>query len=163
MRRTILAAIGITLLAATPALAGPPWISIEIPVNPYNSITRNAFCLVRVYHHGDAANFPVSGSAEGIVNGDRRSSALTIKDTGIPGLYAVNYSPSKEGTWMLVLRVGKDQEHGSATVMVTLNSEGQIQSASVPTHRRDGWDIPDQVTAGDVDRILREHLALARR
>jgi hypothetical protein len=163
MRRPILALLGLTLLAATPALAGPPWISIEIPANPYNSITRNAFCLVRVYHHGDAADYPVSGSAEGVVDGNRRSTALTIRDTGIPGLYAVNYQPSKDGTWMLVLRVGQDSEHGTATVLVKLNSDGQIASASVPTHRRDGWDIPDQVSSADVDRMLKEYVALARR
>ncbi len=163
MRRPVLAALALTLLLATPALAGPPWISIEIPANPYNSITRNAFCLVRVYHHGDAAYYPVSGSAEGMVDGQRRSNALNIKDTGIPGLYAVNYTPSKDGTWMLVLRVGKEKEHGTATVVVKLNRDGQIASASVPTHRQDNWDIPDEVSAADVDRMLREHVALANR
>ena len=55
MRRPLLVAAALTLLATTPAFAGPPWISIEIPANPYNSTTRGAFCLVRVYHHGDAA------------------------------------------------------------------------------------------------------------
>lgn len=163
MRRPIFAAIAFSLLSVTPALAGPPWISIEIPANPYNSITRNAFCLVRVYHHGDVAYYPVSGSAEGMVNGARRSDQLTIKDTGIPGLYAVNYQPSKDGTWMLVLRVGQDKEHGSATVIVRLNRDGQIASASVPTHRHDGWDIPDVVSSADVDRMVREQVALANR
>lgn len=161
MRRIALA-LGLTLLAATPALAGPPWISIEIPANPYNAITRNAYCLVRVYHHGDAAYYPVTGSAEGVVGGQRKSNQLTIKDTGIPGLYAVNYQPSKDGTWMLVLRVGKEKDHGTATVLVRLR-DGQIASASVPTHRQDNWDIPDEVTAADVDRMLREQVALARK
>ncbi len=163
MRRFMLAPLALTLLAAAPAVAGPPWISIEFPANPYNSITRNAFCLVRVYHHGDPAYYPVTGAAEGMVNGARRTQPLSIQDTGIPGVYAVNYTPSKDGIWMLVLRVGKDGEHGTATAVVKLNRDGQIASASVPTHRRDGWDIPDEVSAGEVDRLLREQVALANR
>lgn len=162
MRRPpLLTTLALTVLATTPALAGPPWISIEIPANPYNSMTRNAFCLVRVYHHGDAAYYPVSGSAEGLVDGARRSSEVSFRETGMPGVYAVNYQPSKEGAWLLVLRVGKDQEYGGATVVVTLNRDGQIASARVPMHRRDGHDIPAQVGKADVDRMLREQVAQA--
>lgn len=161
MRRSILATVALSLLAATPAVAGPPWISIEIPANPYSSATRNAFCLVRVYHHGEAAYYPVSGSAEGLVDGARRSGTVSFKDTGMPGVYAVNYQPAREGTWLLILRVGQDQEHGTATVVVRLSRDGQIASAQVPTHRHDGWDIPDQVGAADIDRMLREEVAKA--
>jgi len=159
MRRPLLAAAALTLLVTTPAFAGPPWISIEIPANPYNSATRGAFCLVRVYHHGDVAYYPVSGSAEGLVGTDRRSVKLDFKDTGMPGVYAVNYQPAKDGTWLLLLRVGADQEHGSATVVLTLNRNGQIASARVPTHRKDAWEIPDQISPSDVDRMLHEQMA----
>ena len=162
MRRPLLASLALSLLAATPAFAGPPWISIEIPANPYNPATRGAFCLVRVYHHGDAAYYPVSGSAEGLVNGARRSSALSLQETGTPGVYAVNFQPSKDGTWLLLLRIGEDKEHGSATVVVRLSRDGEIASARVPTHQRDGWTIPDQISPADVDRMLREQVAQAR-
>ena len=35
------------LLVAAPAsgLKGPPWISIELPANPYDNSTRDAFLL----------------------------------------------------------------------------------------------------------------------
>ena len=63
--------------AATPtvttAVAGPPWISIEYPVNPYDRTTKDAFLLVHAFHHGNATDFPVNGTAEGLVNGQRRS------------------------------------------------------------------------------------------
>ena len=162
MRRPILATLALSLLATTPALAGPPWISIEIPANPYNSATRGAYCLVRVYHHGDPAYYPVSGSAEGLINGARRSVLLSLRETGMPGVYAVNFQPEKDGTWLLVMRIGQDQEHGSATMVVRLNRDGEIASASVPTHQRDNWLIPDRVTPADVDRMLREQVAQAR-
>jgi hypothetical protein len=162
MRRPLLATLALSLFATSPAFAGPPWISIEIPANPYNPSTRDAFCLVRVYHHGDVAYYPVSGSAEGLVNGARRSSALSFRETGMPGVYAVSYRPSKEGTWLLVLRVGEEKQKGSATVVVQLNRDGEIASARVPTHQREGWTIPDEISPADVDRMLREQVAQAR-
>ena len=40
-------------LFAAPALAkGPPWISIELPANPYDQTMRGAFLLVHAFHHG---------------------------------------------------------------------------------------------------------------
>jgi len=42
----------VSALVATPALAGPPWISIELPANPYDQATRGAFLLVHAFHHG---------------------------------------------------------------------------------------------------------------
>jgi hypothetical protein len=140
---------------AAPAFAGPPWISIEMPVNPYNSQTRDAFCLVRVYHHGDAAYYPLNGTAEGLVNGERRTVKLDIHETDTPGLWAVRYQPATEGTWLLVLRVGTDEDHGSATVLVSIGRGGAITAARVPTHRQGSYLLPSQVTAQDVDAALR--------
>src|SRR2546429_260939 len=43
-------------LLATPAFGveGPPWISIELPVNPDDQTPRDAFLLVLPFHHGTA-------------------------------------------------------------------------------------------------------------
>lgn len=156
MRRSLLLTLALTAATASPALAGPPWISIELPANPFNSATRDAFCLVRVYHHGDAAYYPVHGVAEGLVNGERRSVKLTLAETGMPGVYAVRYQPETTGTWVLIFRVGKDAQHGDATVIVTLGKNGQIASAQVPTRREGQHLVPDRVSADLVDRILGE-------
>ena len=72
MRRTafILAAAALFSAAiASPALAGPPWISIELPANPLNATTRGMYLLVRSYHHADATAMPVTGTATGMVDG----------------------------------------------------------------------------------------------
>ena len=120
--------------AATPAFAGPPWISLETPANPYNETTRGAFALVRVYHHGDAAYFPVSGTAEGLINGVRQSVDLQLASTSIPGVYALRYEPKKEGAWLLVIRTGQKNsgEMGQATMVVSVRN-GELSSAQVPT------------------------------
>ena len=156
MRRSLSLAIALSLAAATPAFAGPPWISIELPVNPYNAATRDAFCLVRVYHHSDIAYFPVEGTAEGIINGQRRSVKLTLTETGMPGVYAVRYQPEATGTWMLVFRAGKDGDYQGATVVVTLGRNGQIASARVPTRKQGEHLIPDRVSRETLDRMLKE-------
>ena len=162
MRRSLLApcaALLLLLTATTPAFAGAPWISIEIPANGMNPLTRDAFCLVRVYHHGDPAYYPVTVTAEGLVDGVRRTVKLTATETGMPGVYAVRYQPEKNGTWMVVARVGGTSDEPWATVIVPVNREGQIFNARVPT-RRDGESrIPIRVTAADVDQMLRAQVA----
>ena len=67
---------------ATPAFAGPPWISAEFPANPHETATRGAFLLVHTYHHGTPTEFPLTGTAEGMVNGRRQSMRLTRSSSG---------------------------------------------------------------------------------
>src|SRR5205807_1309459 len=67
-------------LFASPALAkGPPWISIELPANPYDQTMRGAFLLVHAFHHGREMGYIVTGTAEGIVNGARQSVTLEFR------------------------------------------------------------------------------------
>ena len=162
MRRSLLApcaALLLLLTATTPAFAGAPWISIEIPANGLNPLTRDAFCLVRVYFHSDPAYYPVTVTAEGLVDGVRRTVKLTATETGMPGVYAVRYQPEKNGTWMVVARVGGTSDEPWATVIVPVNREGQIFNARVPTRRDGETRIPIRVTAADVDQMLRAQVA----
>jgi hypothetical protein len=159
MRATIAIAFTLAALLPSPAQAGPPWVSIEIPANPYRPETRDAYCLVRVYHHGDAANYPLSGTAEGLVAGQRTSVKLDLRDTGIPGLWAVRYQPSRDGAWVLVLRVGQDREYAGATLLVTVGKDGQIASAQVPLRKQGGHLIPERVSPSDIDAVLRSQVA----
>ena len=100
MRLALLPPLG-ALVAATLAFAsvGPPWISIEHPPNPYDSATRNAFLIVHSFHHGTPAQFPVFGTAEGLVNGARRTISLELRRTSRPGVYALNKQWPDEGVW----------------------------------------------------------------
>jgi hypothetical protein len=154
MRRPLLLALALTMIAASPALAGPPWISIEYPVNPFNAATRGAFCLVRVYHHGEVAYYPVEGRAEGLVDGVRRTVKLTLTDTGTPGLYAVHYTPETSGSWLLAFHVGRDEGHGGATVIVPLDRNGGILAATVPTRQEGQYRMPVPVTGAMLNEFL---------
>ena len=73
IRSLALAALTSASLATTAVASGPPWISIELPANPYDESTKGAYLLVHSFHHGTAIGYIVTGTAEGIVNGERRS------------------------------------------------------------------------------------------
>ena len=106
------AALNIPNAASSPAPApvGPPWISIEYPVNPYDQTTRDAFLVVHAFHHGTPMAFPVSGTAEGIVNGQRRTITLDFGTTSRTGAYALKKQWPDQGTWTLVIGVMQGPE-----------------------------------------------------
>jgi len=151
-RHLVAAALALSAAAtATPAHAGPPWISIELPANPLDPTTRGAFLLVHTFHHDAAMTASLSGRAEGLVNGQRRTITLAFDNTARSGVRALRKSWPDGGTWVLVITVG---EHGDATALVGIGSDGTVRSVKVPT-RTDGRHIvPDKVSQSDVDAML---------
>jgi hypothetical protein len=142
---------------------GPAWIAIEYPVNPYDATTKNAFLAVRTYHHGTVVEFPVSGTAEGIVNGERRTIKLEFTKTSQPGLYALRKQWRDDGVWTLVIAVTQGTEDLTQAV-VELAANGTIASVNVPTRQQGEWKLPARVVMSDIDAGLRARSAvLARR
>ncbi len=161
IRRSLLGATLLSLSLASPAFAGPPWISIEYPANPFNSTTKGAFCLVRVYHHGDPIGYPVSGTAEGLVNGQRQSVKLELASTSVTGVYAVRYTAPAAGAWVLVINLGTGDEMSHATALVTVGRNGEIANVRVPTQQKEGWIMPAPVSPSDVETMLKAQVAAA--
>jgi hypothetical protein len=154
-----------TVLVAAPArgLTGPPWISIELPANPYDKSTRDAFLLVHAFHHGTAMGFIVTGTAEGIVNGERRSLKLDFAETSREGVFALKRTWPSEGTWTLVIQANQGPGD-AATAVVDLGPDGAVATIRVPTMQRGSWTVPAPVSLGEIDAALRARAAtLARR
>lgn len=150
IRTLSLAALFAAALAA-PALglrSGPPWISIEYPVNPLDASMRGAFLLVHVFHHATPIVYPVEGTAEGIVNGERRSIKLEFTETSRTGVYGLKRMWPTEGVWTLVIK-------GGATAVVELGADGEVASVRVPSRQERGWTIPTDVSMTEIDRALR--------
>ena len=140
------------LTLATTALAGPPWLSIELPANPYDRLTRGAIALVRTYHHGGPVQLQVRGTAEGLVDGERVSLPLDLVAAGPTGVYAIRADLPSRGSWILVVRGGA--EEGGVTAIVELGPDGSIRAVDVPT--RDGNPpIPRAITGPEIDARLR--------
>jgi len=147
----------VALTALLAVSAGPPWISIEYPINPHDQSMRGAFLLVHVFHHSEPIVFPVEGTAEGIVNGERRTIKLEFTETSRTGVYALRRQWSTEGVWTLVIK-------GGATAVVELGSDGEIATVRVPSRQERGWTIPTDVSITDIDNALRARAgALASR
>src|SRR3990172_6643991 len=90
----------VTLLAtASPLLAGPPWLAIELPPNPFDRASRGAFLLVHVFHYQNSADEAVTGRAIGIVGGERRTVTLSFERTSRPGVLALRNSWGGRGEW----------------------------------------------------------------
>ena len=96
LRAIAIAACAIALAAAAPSF-GPPWISIETPPNPYDAASRGAFLVVHTFHHGDLVASGVTGTAEGIVAGSRRSVPLAFDTTSRKGSYALRKQWPSDG------------------------------------------------------------------
>jgi hypothetical protein len=154
LRRTALALAATTLLStalARPAFAGPPWISIELPANPLNPTTRGMYLLVRSYHHGDVLQYPVTGTATGLVDGRKRRLPLSFERTNIPGVMALRQTWPAGGTWVLAINVAGEQ---GPTALVSVRSDGDVHAIKVPTQTRGGTTYGRKVTQQDVDAAL---------
>jgi hypothetical protein len=153
--RSILLCSALTMIAASSAHAGPPWIAVELPANPHHATTRGASMLIRAYHHSTALDVPVTGTAEGIVDGRRVSYALDIARTNQPGVFAVRTPLPKGGVWVLAVTLEQSAD-ATATALVTVGPGGRIAGVEVPSSRsRDGWSVPRRVEPRDIDAALR--------
>ena len=158
----LLATAVLLTAATTPALAGPPWLSIELPANPLDASTRGAFLLVHTYHHDRTVAFPIEARAEGVVNGERKTIKLSLEKTSRDGVYALRQAWPKEGEWVLVI-TGMPGE-GSVTALVSI-SDGNVRNVRVPSRTVENgrWVVPTQVTQADVEAELKQLVALASR
>lgn len=151
-----LAVVPLLLVIATPVMAGPPWITIEYPGNPYDQKVRDAFLVVHAFHHNTPVGLPVSGTAEGIVNGQRRTIALSFVPLAREGTYALKKQWPDEGRWLLALHVTQGAgEHNTATALVRLAADGSVASTVVPSKAGErGMRLPTTVSKADVEAAV---------
>src|SRR4029079_19480540 len=110
MTRTLLRTLTLVTTLSLPAFsaanAGPPWIAIEYPANPFDRTSRDAFLTVRTYHHGNLMAKTVTGTAEGVVDGKRQSMRRDMRSCSQPGMYVVRWQKPATGRWVLVINSG---------------------------------------------------------
>ena len=136
------------LLIAAPAVAGPPWISVELPANPFDRATRGAYLVVHTYHHEMQVPYVISGTAEGLVGGQRRSVRLDATPTGRTGSFAIRKNWASEGVWVLKIGV-EDVDVGAA---IGVGADGEVAFVRVPTGRE---GAPRVVARAEVETMLR--------
>ncbi|MEA2762633.1 MAG: hypothetical protein QOD47_1917 [Gemmatimonadaceae bacterium] len=158
MKRTLIHtlafAVLFTVAASTTAFAGPPWISIEYPANPFDATSRGAFLTVRTYHHREFQAKTVTGTAEGVVDGKRQTMRLDIRPGSQPGMYVVRWQRPATGRWVLVINSGSGGV-SEATAVVEISPAGGVASVTVPTRViGGGWVSPRAVATSEIDALL---------
>ena len=152
--RTFALAAALTLTGFSTAAAGPPWIAIEYPANPFDRTSRDAFLTVRTYHHGDLMAKTVTGTAEGVVNGKRQTMLLDIRPGSQAGMYVVRWQRPAAGKWVLVIN-GAAGGVTHATAVVEISPTGGVAGVTVPTRSiGNGWISPRAVAAAEIDGLL---------
>ena len=130
------------------------WVSIETPVNPFDQSTTGALLLVHSFWRGSPSDLPISGRAEGTVNGERRSVAITFEKTSRDGVYAVRRTWPETGRWVLVITVGQGRGV-PATALVQVGENGEIASVRVPVGHYQGQVVPAGVGPDAVEAMLK--------
>lgn len=155
LQRFAVAAL-LSAVVSSPAVAGPPWISIELPANPYDPSTRGAFLVVHAYHHDVSLTASMTGTATGMVKGQRRTIQLRFEKTSRPGVYALKNQWGREGRWVLVLSADQGGTHGmdAAEAMVEIAEGGTVTEVRVPTTQEREGAFPRKVTAAEIDAAL---------
>jgi hypothetical protein len=132
------------------AMFGGPWISIEAPVNPYDQTARGALMLVHTFHHGTKVELPLVGKAEGLVDGERKSVALTLTKSAQAGTRSVRNEWGSKGTWIVLLTASQGEANIQATAEI--NADGSVGRIGVPSKN----GRPHLLTVAEIDRGLRD-------
>jgi hypothetical protein len=148
--KPVVLALALSALLATPALAGPPWISIEF--RAHNSGASDGWLVVRVFHHGTPGPFgALGGRAVGIVGG--RRTELPLRFEALPdetGAFLVPTTWTAGTAWVLVIALD-GAEHGSAGAVVGVGPSGEPAFVRFP---RTIEGMTRAATDGEVDALL---------
>lgn len=138
-----------TSSVARPAFKSPAWLSIEAPVNPYDPTTRGEALLVHTQLvSGNSRMSELTGSAEGLVNGARRSISLHFDSLPRLNTFGVRRQWPSEGTWLLRIALRE------TTALVSLDAAGTPTGARVVTETSTGMPLPRAVSAREIDSAL---------
>ncbi len=152
----VLLAPAFALMLTAASSMGPPWISIEHPVNPYDASTRDAFLVVHAFHHGTPVGLPVSGTAEGLVSGQRRSVPLQFAGTSRTGVYALRKQWPENGTWTLLIAVAQGPNDRVTAVVDLAPGNAEVSRVQVPTRREGAHRIPAAVSMSEIESSLKK-------
>jgi hypothetical protein len=132
--------------AAALVLAEGFTFSVGSPVASQDYVAKGAAFVFRTQGCAEPAKPQISGTAEGLVKGERRSVALKVVAMTKPGVYAVYQSWPVEGEWVVNLK-GTCAE-ASAGAIVPIGPKGFIRESSK--------FFPRPATKAEIETSLKE-------
>jgi len=150
--RTLGLAAALTLTTAGVAVAkGPPWVSVEM--RAHASSNHPGWLVIRTFHHSDAVGYPLSGTAEGLVNGRRLSVPLRfeiLNPDSQSGVFLVPTVWAQGSPWVLNIALDAG-EHMGAGVVVAVGPSGEPAFVRFP-RVVEGYTRP--ATHAEVEQLL---------
>ena len=121
--------LGIAICAVT-ALAHPQSFTFSIgsPVASQDVRAKTAAFVFRTEGCEDPAKSQISGTAEGVVKGTRRSVPLHVSAMSKPGVYAVYQTWPAEGDWVVNLK--GTCASASAGAIIPIGPKGFVRESS---------------------------------
>jgi len=111
------------LAIASPALAGGFQLSVETPTGSTDPQLKDVVLIARTYGCHQPADAKLSASAEGFVDGNRKSLPLELRSIG-SGVYAIKQQWPSEGKWVLALTGAYNGM--TSSVLVELGPNGRV-------------------------------------
>ena len=137
------------------ALAGGFQLTVETPSGSNDAELREAVLLVRTFGCYTPADANLSGSAEGLVGGVRRSIHLDLLPT-TKGVYAVKQQWPSEGRW--VLSFSGAYNGMTCSVLVDLGEGGRVKPGTqIKAGSRTGTyarSVQRKWTSGEIDAAI---------
>jgi hypothetical protein len=138
----LLTASAMTLASGTLAFSGGYWLEFGKPTASNDPAAKEALALVRAVGCGEPSKSTMSASAEGLVNGERKSLPLQVVTLASPGLYAIKGQLPSEGSW--VLSVTGTYLEANTGAIVPITSKGiERKAAKLSRHK----PLPAEVDA----------------
>jgi len=121
----ILVSLSSALLLAnvSPALGGGFQISVETPSGSPDPQLKGTVLIARTYGCHQPADAKLSASAEGLIDGNRKSLPLELRSIG-SGVYAIKQQWPSEGKWVLALT--GTYNGMTSSVLVELGPNGSV-------------------------------------
>lgn len=112
---------------------------------PDGVVKKDAGMAVRVENCTDVTKAQITGTAEGIVNGARRSVPVRLVPATAPGAFAVSRDWPREGAW--VVHLTGHCGASTASAIVPFGSNGFLRDSSK--------FFPRAATAAEVEAVLK--------
>jgi len=124
----VVAALGLVAIASH--ASGSPFFRLEVgPAVAAGTQTKykKAEFAVRPLVCDNPAQVQISGTAEGLVDGVRRSTPLTLVPVGTDGVHVVPRAWPAEGQWIVVLTATCPSSKATASTIVPFGKSGFLR------------------------------------
>lgn len=137
----------LTTGAAPPAVAQDFALQVGPPVAGNAQPAKSSLLVVRPGGCADPASAQISATAEGIVNGARRSVPLKLSALPTPGVHAVPKDWANGGVWIVNL-VGRCAGKTAGAIVSVVGPNAEYRREAVK-------HLPQPATASEIDASLR--------